>query len=155
MDIYKIAFFGHREVYEFFKVEEKLYRLITDILDKKEYVEFYVGKSGDFDTIVASVIKKIRKDIGTSNNCLILVLPYMVKDMEYLEKFYDEICVPECAYNFFYKNAYVKRNEWMVENADLVVGYVKEDRQKGGAGKALAYAKNLQKRVINIDEYDE
>ena len=48
----------------------------------------------------------------------------------------------------FRKFAILKRNEWMVEQANLVIAYVKYSW--GGAAKALEYAKRKKKRIINI-----
>ena len=41
-------------------------KLFTVVCLPKEYVEFYVGKSGDFDTMVASSIKQCQKRFGTA-----------------------------------------------------------------------------------------
>ena len=44
--------------------------------------------------------------------------------------------------------AITKRNEWMVEQADVVVAYVKHDW--GGAAAMLRYAERKNMRIINI-----
>ena len=48
------------------------------------------------------------------------------------------------------KLAIPKRNEWMVEQADLVICYI--EREIGGAYKAVQYADKLGKEVINLAE---
>ena len=75
MEIFKVAFIGHREVSNFFKIEEQIYDTAYQLVQSKEYVEFYVGRNGEFDILVASVIKRLQKNMGNANNCLILVLP--------------------------------------------------------------------------------
>ena len=47
-EIYRVSMIGHR-VIEDYSVEEKLYELFRELLCTKEYVEFYLGRNGDFD----------------------------------------------------------------------------------------------------------
>ena len=46
--------------------------------------------------------------------------------------------------------AILKRNEWMIDNSDVVVAFVKQDF--GGAYKALEYARRRKKAIVNIAE---
>ena len=48
------------------------------------------------------------------------------------------------------KTAIIKRNEWMVENCDLLIAYVKYSW--GGARKTLDYAIRKKKPYINFAE---
>ena len=43
------------------------------------------------------------------------------------------------------------RNKWMARQADYVLCYITRD--KGGAASAVRYAKNLNKKIINIGEF--
>ena len=63
-DIYRVSFIGHREVEHFREVEEQLERIVVELIKTKEYVEFYVGRNGEFDLMVASVIKRSQRDYG-------------------------------------------------------------------------------------------
>ena len=114
---YRVSFIAHRQIDRFRFVEEQLDRIISE----KEYVECYVGRNGDFDTMIASAVKRGQKAYVVANSSLILVLPYSVADMEMLEQFYDEIWLPEELYKVHYKSAITKRNEWFVKNSDLLV----------------------------------
>ena len=156
-EIYKVFFIGHRRVDDFYFVEKQLDNIVGELIRTKEYVEFYVGKNGDFDTMVASAIKRAQKRFGKENNSLILVLPYTVADMEYLEDFYDEIWIPNELHGVHFKNAITKRNEWGVDHADLLISYVLRD--KGGAANCIRYAekkgisiKNLQNKIVLSEE---
>ena len=91
-EIYRVTMIGHRIV-EDFDIEEKLYDLFKNMLRTKKYVEFYLGRNGDFDILAASVIKRLQKNYRNDNSALILVFPYPVKDYEYYEKYYDEMAV--------------------------------------------------------------
>lgn len=82
MEIYRVSFIGHREVDDFFFVEDQVDSVVRELISAKEYVEFYVGRNGEFDTLVASVIKRVKREIGEHNSSLILVIPYPVADIE-------------------------------------------------------------------------
>ena len=49
MDLFTVSFFGHRIVPEFREAEERVESLIHTLLLEKEYVEFLVGRNGDFE----------------------------------------------------------------------------------------------------------
>ncbi len=114
---------------------------------KKDYVEFYVGRNGDFDIIVASVIKRVQKKYGNHNSSLILVLPYHERDEKDFEKYYDEVWLP-IGTDTHFKAAITKRNEWMIENSDLLIAYV--ERESGGAYTAMKYASRIGKEIVNL-----
>lgn len=147
-DIYRVAFFGHRRIYNIREIEEKLVPILKELILTKEYVEFYIGRNGDFDEFVASVIKRVQKQLDRDNNVMILTLPYTVKYIEYYENYYDEIVIPEAIGKAHPKAAITLRNRWMVDNADLVIAYI--EHKEGGAYSAVKYAKKLNKKVVNI-----
>ena len=76
LDIYTVAFFGHRHIDNMFRVQEKLEGHIRQLLNKYEYVDFLVGRNGDFDQCVSSSVRRIRKSFRNDNSSLVLVLPY-------------------------------------------------------------------------------
>ena len=153
VDIYRIAFVGHREIYGHYRLEDQIEKIVRDKLCEKEYVEFYVGRNGDFDISVASAIKRAQNAVGHHNSCLILLQPYPMKDDEYYEKFYDEVQYPVDS-KTHPKAAITKRNRWMVENAELLVAFVEEGR-KGGAMTTLKYAHARGLEIINLALRDE
>ena len=71
MNIYRVAFFGHRRIYNIREIEEKLVPILNELIHTKEYVEFYIGRNGDFDEFVASVIKRVQKQSDRGNSALI------------------------------------------------------------------------------------
>ena len=153
MEVYRIALIGHREIYGQYRLEDRIEDIIRKKLHSKEYVEFYVGRNGDFDISVASAIKRAQKNVGHHNSCLILCQPYRMKYDEYYEKFYDEIWYPVDS-ETHPKAAIIKRNQWMIDNADLIIAYVESDRQ-GGALRTLKYAERKGVKIINLAEQDE
>lgn len=67
--------------------------------------------------------------------------------MEYYEKYYDNIIIPESVDGVYHKYAITAKNRWMVERSDLVLAYV---HHRGGAYSAVKYAERLNKKVINL-----
>ena len=153
MDIYRIAFIGHREIYGHYDLEERIEQIARTHMSNKEYVEFYVGRNGDFDIHVASAIKRAQKALGNHNSCLVLLLPYPTKDDKYYEEFYNDVWYPVDG-KTHPKAAITKRNQWMIENSDLLVAYVEPDR-KGGALTTLKFAEKHGVDIINLAIKDE
>ena len=73
---------------------------------------------------------------------------YTIADMDLLEQFYDEIWLPEELYKVHHKAAITKRNEWFVDNSDLLVSYITRD--SGGAARCQKYAENQGLPIKNI-----
>lgn len=132
-EIYRVALFGHRTLYDLRKVEDRLAPILENLLRTKEYVEFYIGRHGEFDEYAASVIKRAQKAVRDDNSVMILTLPYTVKDIEFYEEYYDEITIPDIG-RPHPKVAITLRNQ-DGDAADLVIAYV--ENSSGGAYKAM------------------
>lgn len=74
-----------------------------------------------------------------------LVLPYI--DKEFNNKLYDESVYPPIE-KVPKRFAIIKRNEWMVDNSDIVIAYIKHSW--GGAVRTYNYATKKQKEIINL-----
>lgn len=156
MDIFTVCFFGHREIDNFTFAEDKIYELVGNLVRKKEYVDFLVGRNGEFDQIVSSCVIRAKKNIFEANSSLVLVLPYPTADylnnVEYYEAYYDEIEIVNDNETHF-KAAFQKRNRQMVDRSDLCVFYV--DHNSGGAYQTMKYAEMQGKAIINIAKTDK
>ena len=152
MNIYTVSFFGHREVDNLFHIEDQLSELIRDLLGSKEYVEFLVGRNGEFDQAVSSTIKRVKRSYRDDNCCHTLVLPYATAEYRENEEsflnYYDDITFFESAHKAHFKAAIQIRNREMVDRSDLIVFYVK--RKSGGAYQTYQYAEKQGKSVINL-----
>lgn len=148
MNDFIVSLFGHREIRDLYRMEEGLVKLLKELIQAKPYVVFLVGRNGEFDEYAASVIKRMRREINDESSELDLVLPYTVSDIEYYEKYYDDVIIPERSSAAHRKNAITQRNRWMIERSDLIVCYV--ERENGGAYDALRYAERLGKQIINL-----
>ena len=147
---YTVSLFGHRIIEDYITVESKLYELLRIIMqNRNREIEFLLGRNGDFDLMVASTVRKLKKETGNDNVFLTLVLPYETAELrnntESFERYYDSIEICD-SHNFKY--AIVARNRDMIDRSDMVVVYVKNE--SGGAYQSLKYAEKNQKRIINL-----
>jgi len=152
LDIYTVSFFGHREINAFRETENKLENLIHKLITEHEYVEFLIGRNGEFDQLVSSVIHRVRKRLDYKNCSITLVLPYMTAEFRNNEEsfydYYDEIEISQSASNGHFKAAMQTRNKEMVDRSDLIVFYI--ERPSGGAYKTMSYAIKTGKKCINV-----
>lgn len=148
MDIFTVSLFGHREIHDLRRIEDQLALIIRQLIETKPYVAFLIGRNGAFDEFAASVIKRTQKAVGHENSDITLILPYAVADLEYYEKYYDGIFIPESVCGAHPKSAITLKNRWMIEQSDLVIVYA--ERDKGGAYTAMKYAEKLNKQVIYL-----
>ena len=152
LDIYTVSFFGHREINAVREIENKLEILIHKLITEHEYVEFLIGRNGEFDQLVSSVIHRVRKRLDYKNCSLTLVLPYMTAEFRDNESsfydYYDEIEISQSASSGHFKSAMHTRNKEMVDRSDLIVFYV--ERQSGGAYTTMKYAAKNEKEIINV-----
>lgn len=150
MESYRVVLFGNRCIPSLRKLEDVLYPMLRELTVEKPYVEFYIGRNGDFDIFAASIIKRVQNAVGRERSEMTLVLPYPTKDLAYYEQYYDRVMIPDTVTGIHPKRAIEARNRWMVAQCDLLICYAAYDH--GGAYAALQYAKRLQKRVINLVE---
>lgn len=145
------CFFGHRDISD--PISDLVYEKICDLIENKNISTFIVGDYGHFDKICASMVRKAKKSYKHIR--LILIRPYFSNELntnrEYYEDLYDDIIIPDELADVHYKSAIGKRNEWMIENSQYGIFFVK--RQNGGAYNALKYAEKLNKKYINLYTY--
>ncbi|MBR5121065.1 MAG: hypothetical protein IKU89_00805 [Oscillospiraceae bacterium] len=155
LQIYTVAFFGHRYIDKLIKVEELLEEQIRKLLDENEYVDFLVGRNGDFDQCVSSSVRRVRKNYRDDNSSLVLVLPYATSEylnnIDYFKDYYNEIEISYTASKSHHKSAIQIRNREMVDRADLIICYVED--KNGGAWQTVKYAIDTEKNVINLANY--
>ena len=152
MNIFTVSFFGHRVVENYLMLEKQVQEIVVELLSKKEYVEFLVGRNGEFDQMVSSVIRKCKRNIRDDNSALVCIMPYHTAQLRDNEtaffNYYDEIEVYNNLKKQHYKSAFRSRNRSMVDRSDLVVFYV--EREIGGAYQTLRYAQQKGKKILNL-----
>ena len=142
-----VTFCGHSHVSDAAELNVWLDRvlnlLVSDGADR-----FYLGGYGDFDRMAAEAVKA-KKDERPGIE-MALVTAYLGRQAD--GEFYDYMIYPTLR-DVTQRSAIPKRNEWMVDSADVVVAYV--THEWGGAAKTLEYARRCGKRVILYPELTE
>ena len=147
-----ITFCGHSNYSANLEDEERLLKLL-EIVACGNQVDFYLGGYGGFDSFAFKCATKYKQ--CHKNAKLIFITPYLDKLLngrkDILEKCYDEITYPEIE-RVPQKFAIIKRNEWMVDQADFLFVYV--HTHYGGAYRTLLYAHKHKKPYINLYQGD-
>lgn len=142
-------FCGHSRLYgQTDLVKEKCLTVVEELIVSGIADCFLIGNYGDFDSIAASVCLTLkRKYLQISVN---LVLPYYRPHLDEYDKEryarYDSVITPELE-ETPHRYRIIKANEYMVDQADTVIAFVRYD---GGAAKTLAYAQRRKKQIINL-----
>ena len=154
MNAYTVSFFGHRCIENALDVERRLEQLIKTLLRNKEYVEFLVGRDGEFDQTVSSVIRRCKRTVRDDNSAHVWVLPYPTAEYrdneESFWEYYDEIEVCSTSADGHFKGAHQARNRAMVDRSHLVVFCIQHD--SGGAWQTMKCARKQGKPYININD---
>lgn len=157
MNTFTVSFFGHRRIENALEIENRLEQLIRTLLWEHEYIEFLVGRDGEFDQLVSSTICRCKRQYRSDNSAHIWVLPYLTAEFrdneESFRDYYDEIEICEAAAGSHYKNAHQTRNRAMVDRSDLVVLCIQHE--SGGAWQTMKYAKKQGVPCINLNDQME
>ncbi len=152
LNIFTVSFFGHRYIDNPFPIERELEKLIQELILTKEYVEFLVGRDGDFDQLVSSTVLRCKKQYRDDNSSLVWVMPYETAEYrvnsDAYQNYYDEIEVCNESAGKHFKSAFQTRNRAMVDRSDLVIFYV--EKESGGAYQTLSYAQRNNTNIINL-----
>ena len=144
-----VTFCGHRDFFHAKQYEEKLVAFLIMLASKNEFLDCYCGGYGQFDDFAARCARSAKK-ISANIRCF-LIIPYITTNhqnrLKYIRDHYDGIIYPPLE-KVPYRLAIIRRNEWMIDNADVVVSYV--DHSWGGAAKTLAYAKKKKKFIFQL-----
>lgn len=136
-----VTFCGHRDFYG----DDAVKRWLRDTVEKlirDGADDFLLGGYGGFDACAASVVWELKKQYPAIRSTL--VLPNLDRKVDATK--YDATLYPSLE-KVPRRFAISKRNEYMVNEADIVVAYVTHDW--GGAATTLAYAKRKKKEIIN------
>ena len=150
LNTYTVSFFGHRLINDFFTVEKELRKLIAHLLRTQTYIEFLVGRNGEFDQLVSSEIRRAKKEYRNDNCTHTLVLPYSTallrNNYDSFKSYYDQIDIYDNLYKVHFKNAIKMRNKLMVDNSNLIIFYL--EHEYGGAYQTYKYAVKQGKKTI-------
>lgn len=155
-EFYTVSFFGHREVNDYFNIESQIENIIKQLISSDSCLLLQVGRNGEFDSLVSSVIHRLKKE-EIDDIIHILVLPYDTAEYrnnsEFFDEYYDEVEICEKSCTAHYKSAIQIRNKDMVDRSDLIVFYL--EYKSGGAYQTYKYAIKQKKKIIIINEEDD
>ena len=144
-----VTFCGHRDFVETAEAENQLTMFLEKYARENVRLVCYNGGYGNFDYFAAKCVQRMQEQYSNIRNCL--VLPYI--DQPFLDRIavftnrFDETIYPPLE-SVPRKYAIIRRNEWMVDSADVVIACV--TYSWGGAARTLEYAKRKNKNIILI-----
>ena len=147
-----ISFCGHSTFREEPEVKEEFLKILEEKISGEDVI-FYLGGYGSFDGFARKCCAEYKEKHPNAE--LIFITPYLGKWLDerkdYIEKSYDGIIYPDIE-NTPPKFAISKRNEWIINQSDFVIGYVQT--HYGGAYNSLLYAHKHNKPYINLYKGD-
>ena len=152
MNTYTVSFFGHRYIERGMEIENRLDKLLHDLITQNEYVDFLIGRDGEFDLMASAAIKRAVRIYGYGNAHFTLVLPYMKAEYRDNEKgyidYYDDVEICDESSVAHPKSAIQVRNRSMIDRSDLVICCVQH--KSGGAYTTIRYAEKQGKKIVNL-----
>ena len=152
---HRCCFTGHRE--------QKLRRgagLIRRELEKEirkavseGFTTFITGMAYGVDIMAGEIVVNLKKEFPAIK--LIAAVPFPGFESRWGEEWknryqilFQQADLVRFICDSYASSAYQKRNEWMVEQAQLLLCCV--EKQSGGAYTAMKYAERLGKEIINL-----
>ena len=135
-----VTFCGHRQVEDQAQVKKWLQEEVGELLEQGAQT-FYLGGYGAFDEMAAAVLREYKRQGVPLTMWLVLAYPDGTKDAAG----YDGTVYPPLE-TVPRRYAITRRNRWMAEMADVVVGYVLHGW--GGAAAMLQYARRQKKKIF-------
>ena len=136
---------GHREL-NTDSIRARTEKVLIDLIENHDVSVFYTANNGDFDYMCNDIITELKKIYKHIKLCWIAA--YSFYNMHAKEKMiYDEIIIPNFR-TIGFKQTMAARNEWMVENSDVLVYYI--NHGYGVTKDAVEYALNTEICVVKI-----
>lgn len=124
------TFIGHRKIQNSELLTEQIKQTVLNLIDEKQVDTFLFGSRSAFDDLCLEIVTEIKKERPFIQRIYVrAAYPYIDSAYEaYLLKFYDATYIPDKIENAG-KAAYVERNEYMIDKADVCIFYYNENYQ--------------------------
>ncbi len=142
-----VCFVGHRYEWQNIGIYNKLKDTIINLIEKG-YTTFYDGGKDSFDNISANIVLELKNKYPQIKLYKILTYYHHEKSKWELPNGYNGSIIPDIA-RFHPKLKITKKNEWIVNNSDIVVCHIRET-YKSGAYNTLKYARKISKPIIYL-----
>ena len=178
-----VCFIGHRTVVNAEQVRTKLFDILSTLISNGAD-NFLFGSRSDFNTLCWEVVTKLQEQFPhikrISYNAPHETAFTSKEEREQCEQFFSQMVKHEVHYTDYEeavrsekslhanKNAYIMRNQEMIDASDVCVFYYNKDylppkrkatnkflpdyQPKSGTAIAYAYALQKKKRIINLSE---
>lgn len=161
------TFIGHRKIQNSELLTEQIKQTVLNLIDEKQVDTFLFGSRSAFDDLCLEVVTEIKQSRPHIKRIYVrAAYPYIDSGYEsYLLKFYDATYIANKIEKAG-KAAYVERNAYMIDKADICVFYYNENYQpplkpatnklifsnqpKSGTKIAYDYAVQKKKTIINL-----
>ena len=147
------AFFGHRNTPLSFELETKLEKLVRNLIYDGVY-EFWCCNEGTFDLLSRIVMLRLKQEKPYIQLCYVSAYnpdKFPKLKRQSIEKDFEIIYANEIA-NGHPKFAITRRNKFIVQNADILITYIKNN--SGGAYNAIKLAQKHSKKIIPLTNYN-
>lgn len=154
----KTCFIGHRYIYNYTKIREKLYKIVEEEI-KNGCKFFTMGTHGEFDEMALSVCRELRK-IYTDIEIEVVITSFKTIEpiIDHDPIFGDEKYIPysdvkTTMYDIeeeHYKRKIIVSNQQMIDNCDTLICYVNPKKIYGGAIIAYKYANKIGLKIVDL-----
>ena len=154
----KICFIGHRHIYNYKEIREKLYNIVEEEI-KNGCKFFTMGTHGEFDEMALRVCRKLRK-VYTDIEIEVVITSFKTIEpiIDHDPIFGDEKYIPysdvkTIMYDIeeeHYKRKIIVSNQQMINNCDTLICYVNPTKTYGGAILTYKYAKKKGLQIVNL-----
>lgn len=140
------AFFGHRDAPLVGPLADKMEEVVQGLINRG-VAEYWLCSEGLFDNLARITLKQFQQRYRHLYLCYLPARRVAKSKEEWIMENY-EIIFPREVEDAPWRLAVVKRNDFIIENADIFVCYVVHNC--GGAYEAMHKALKKHKEVINL-----
>lgn len=150
------CFIGHRHVKNEEAIRQKIRAIVTTLVRERRIYTFLFGSRSRFDDLCHEVVTEIRIQYPEIRRVYVRAeFPVITAQYEsYLLQRFEKTVYPDCVKGAG-RAAYIKRNQYMVDQSAVCVFYCWEntlDRSKSGTRIALTYAEARGGEILRICE---
>lgn len=150
----KFPFELNKKNIQYIEFENRLSDAVLTLFDRGFYT-FYTGAAMGFDIIAAETVLQLRKAYNKASIKLVCAIPFKGQSDAFSDNWkgrYDNVVSAAdetiLLSDSYFKGCYQRRNEFMVNNSELVLTWF--DGHAGGTGNTLYYAQKNNKEIINL-----
>ena len=138
-----VTFIGHSDTS--YDIEPILKETIENLITNFNANLFYIGTHGNFDTMAKKCIIQLKQNYPhIKYYCVLAYIPRRIN--ESID--YSDTIFPSGIEKAPPKFAIIQRNNWMIENAEIVICYVRHTFSN--SSKFLKIAQKKEKIIINL-----